>query len=108
MLGYWIVISTQQPEEVAALEISKKSVLANWETGTSGIRWLDGLVNDGKATKLRSDGYPNRYVSTAGIVLPMIVPSPPGGKITNAIYKPEEIAACPPSQSLTIEAWDQS
>ena len=108
MLGYWIVISTQLPEEVAALEISKKSVLANWETGTSGIRWLDALVNEGKATKLRGDGYPNRYVSTAGEVLPLIVPTPPGGKISNAIFKADEIAACPSGQALTIEAWDQS
>jgi hypothetical protein len=108
VLGYWIVISTQPPEQVAALEVVKKTVLANWETGTSGIRWLDALVKEGKATKLRSDGYPNRYVSTAGVVLPLVVPTPPGGKASNAIFKTDEIAACPPDQSLTIEAWDQS
>lgn len=108
VLGYWIVISTQPPEDVAALEVRKKSVLANWETGTAGIRWLDELVSDGRATKLRGDGYPNRYVSTARVVLPLIAPMPPGGKSSNAIFKTDEIAACPPDQSLTIEAWDQS
>ncbi|WP_017173666.1 hypothetical protein ACCQ23_07980 [Xanthomonas axonopodis pv. phyllanthi] len=72
MLGYWIVVSTQAPEELVALHLPKRSVLAEWETGVGGIRWLEKLVEEGKATKLRGDGYPNRYTSTADIVLPLI------------------------------------
>lgn len=72
MLGYWIVVSTQTPEERDAIIDRKKSVLAEWGTGVSGIRWLEKLVEEGKATKLRGDGYPNRYTSTADIVLPLI------------------------------------
>ena len=72
MLGYWIVVSTQTPEERDAIIDRKKSVLAEWETGVGGIRWLEKLVEEGKATKLRGDGYPNRYTSTANIVLPLI------------------------------------
>ena len=129
MLGYWIVVSTQTPEERDAIIERKKSVLAEWETGVGGIRWLEKLVEEGKATKLRGDGYPNRYTSTANIVLPLITgdaikpaddgiwvfgmdegeeyAQPPGwmGKVN---LRPERIRTCPTDAALTIDAWDQS
>ena len=129
MLGYWIVVSTQTPEERDAIIDRKKSVLAAWETGVGGIRWLEKLVEEGKATKLRGDGYPNRYTSTADIVLPLITgdaikpaddgiwvfgmdegeeyAQPPGwmGKVN---LRPESIRTCPTDAALTIDAWDQS
>ena len=129
MLGYWIVVSTQPPEERVAIIDRKKSVLAEWETGVGGIRWLEKLVEEGKATKLRGDGYPNRYTSTADIVLPLITgdaikpaddgiwvfgmdegeeyAQPPGwmGKVN---LRPERIRTCPTDAALTIDAWDQS
>ncbi len=129
MLGYWIVVSTQTPEERDAIIDRKKSVLAEWETGVGGIRWLEKLVEEGKASKLRGDGYPNRYTSTADIVLPLITgdaikpaddgiwvfgmdegeeyAQPPGwmGKVN---LRPESIRTCPTNAALTIDAWDQS
>ncbi|WP_137940374.1 hypothetical protein [Chitinivorax sp. B] len=129
MLGYWIVVSTQTPEERDAIIDRKKSVLAEWETGVGGIRWLEKLVEEGKASKLRGDGYPNRYTSTADIVLPLITgdaikpaddgiwvfgmdegeeyAQPPGwmGKVN---LRPESIRTCPTDAGLTIDAWDQS
>jgi len=129
MLGYWIVVSTQTPEERDVIIDRKKSVLAEWETGVGGIRWLEKQVEEGKATKLRGDGYPNRYTSTADIVLPLITgdaikpaddgiwvfgmdegeeyAQPPGwmGKVN---LRPESIRTCPTDAALTIDAWDQS
>lgn len=129
MLGYWIVISTQTPEERDAIFDREDSVLAKWEAGIAGIRWLEVLVEEGKATKLRGDGYPNRYVSTARYVLPLITGAsikpgddgiwvfgmdegeeyaqPPGwmGKVN---LRPESIRTCSPDAALTIDAWDQS
>lgn len=129
MLGYWIVVSTQTPEERDAVSDCKTSVLAEWETGIGGIRWLEKLVEEGKATKLRGDGYPNRYTSTADVVLPLITEGkikpddggiwvfgvdegeeyaqPPGwmGKIN---LRAEGIGTCLPNAALTIDAWDQS
>ena len=129
MLGYWIVVATQTREERVAIVDRKKSVLAEWETGVGGIRWLEKLVEEGKATKLRGDGYPNRYTSTADIVLPLITgdaikpaddgiwvfgmdegeeyAQPPGwmGKVN---LRPERIRTCPTDAALTIDAWDQS
>lgn len=92
--------------------------------------WLEKLVvEEGKATKLRGDGYPNRYTSTADIVLPLITgdaikpaddgiwvfgmdegegyAQPPGwmGKVN---LRPERIRTCPTDAALTIDAWDQS
>lgn len=129
MLGYWIVVSTQTPEERDAIIDRKKSVLAEWETGVGGIRWLEKLVEEGKATKLRGDGYPNRYTAKAADVLPLIdgggiqppkdsvwifgmdegeeYAQPPGwmGKVN---LRPESIRTCPTDAALTIDAWDQS
>jgi hypothetical protein len=129
MLGYWIVVSRQTPKEQDANVDLKKFVLAEWKTGIGGICWLERLAEEGKATKLRGDGYPTRYTSTADVVLPLITggkikpeedgiwvfgmdegeeyAQPPGwmGKVN---LRPECIHTCPPDAALTIDAWDQS
>jgi hypothetical protein len=131
MIGWWIVISTQSPEERdrADQETRRAAILAQWETGADGIRWLELLTEKGKAERLSGGGYPNRYTATAADVLPLIegggiqppkdgmwifgmdegeeYAQPPGwmGKLE---VHADRVAACPVKQVLTIDAWDQS
>lgn len=129
MLGYWIVVSTLTPEDRDAIVDRRKSILAEWESGVGGIQWLERLVEEGSATKLRGDGYPNRYTSMADIVLPLITGgairpadngiwvfgmdereeyAQPHGWMGKVNLRPGRIRTCPIDAALTIDAWDQS
>lgn len=131
MIGWWIVVSTQSPEERdrAEQDTRRAAILAQWEAGADGIRWVEQLAEQGKAEKLTGNGYPNRYTAKAADVLPLIegggiqppkrgawifgidegkeYAQPPGwlGKIE--LYT-DRMTACPPDHMLTIDAWDQS
>ena len=124
MIGWWIVISTQTPEERSRhADDRKASILATWEVGLGGLDWLDRLVARSVAQRIRSDGYPTIYLASAESVLPLLVDGPPAHSgpmvigddyVTTAkwIGKVEmfadRMAACPGRQRLTIEAWDLS
>ena len=131
MIGWWVVISTQSPGERdrAAQGARRAAILAQWEAGADGIRWIEHLVETGMAAKLSGDGYPNRYTARAGDVLPLVkngsiqppkdgiwifgidegeeYAQPPGwmGKVE---VHADRMAACPAELILTIDAWDQS
>jgi hypothetical protein len=127
MFGWWIVVSSQTPEECdrAETDARKAGTLAHWEVGLDGLAWLEQLVQAGKATQLFYSGYPNRYTARAGDVLPLLASGPPAptgpasiiigddymlpsnwrGKIE---LHADRIAACPADQVLTIDAWDLS
>lgn len=123
MIGWWIVVAAQTPEQRDEAADGKASILANWEVGPGGTDWLHRLVKAGKATQLSFSGYPNRYTAQAGDVLPLLAGGPPAhrgpaiigddyvmpanwkGKL---ILHEDRIAACPSDQVLTIDAWDQS
>lgn len=123
MIGWWIVIAAQTPEERDRVVDSEAMVLANWEVGPGGIDWLHQLVKAGKARRLSFSGYPNRFVAQAGHILPLLAGGTPahrGPAIIgddyvmpanwkgNVIFHQDKIAACPPDQLLTIDAWDLS
>jgi DNA invertase Pin-like site-specific DNA recombinase len=63
-----VVISTQSPEERDAIVDRKESVLANWETGTGGIRWLEKLVEEGKITELVVEEFSRLGRNTGDVV----------------------------------------
>ena len=123
MIGWLIIVAQQTPEERDSSVGGNASNLANWETSVGGVNWLEKLTKEGKATKLSSGGYPNRYVAIARDVLPLITDMPPphtgptiigddyvmhGDWIGNVVIDYNKIAACPSDQILTIDAWDQS
>ncbi len=121
MIGWWIVIAQETPEDRDANPDKKIGVIASWESSLSGLDWLDQMTKLGKATQLTKGGYPTRYIAFAKDVLPLIKDGPPkhddmeiigddyvmpngwSGNITMHLAK---IATCPPDQILTIDAWD--
>lgn len=131
MIGWWIIVSTQSPEERdnADRDSKQATILAQWEVGASGIRWLADLVNSGKALQLSAGAYPNRYTAKASDVLPLIkgagIKPPRDGLWIFGLDEVEEndqfsnwpnklevhkerILACKIDQVLTIDAWDLS
>jgi hypothetical protein len=123
MIGWWIVVAAQSPEERDRADNRREAVLANWEVGPGGLEWLYGLAKAGKVTQLTFNGYPMRFTGRAGDILPLLAEGPPPhqgpaiigddyvmpanwkGKV---IFHQDKLAACPPDQVLTIDAWDQS
>lgn len=124
MIGWWIVISTLSRDERAQAVDPKASILASWEVGVEGLDWIAALVAKGEASQQRRDGYPNVYVARAEVVLPLLHGGPPRSRRSmtvigddyvmpagwrgNADFNQDRMAACPPAQQLTIEAWDLS
>lgn len=123
MIGWWIVIAAQTPDERAAAWDNEAALLAHWESSMFGICWIEQLVEEGKAEQLWHGGYPNRYKAMAYEVLPLIADGPPihdgpaaigddfvvpGDWLGNLVICYDRIAACSPQQVLTIEAWDLS
>lgn len=110
MLMWWIRVLCLPPDEADNLigyDATARHMLASWEAGASGLRWLDNLVDAGKAKKLKNDGYPSRYVAKAANILPIIA-TPKEWMQRHLVHRPENIAKCSASTILTIDAWDLS
>ena len=123
MIGWWIVIAAQTPEERDTGIGRRDAVLANWETSVGGNGWVQRLVDEGKAVQLLSGGYPSRYTAKASDVLPIIENGPPArndpavigddhvmpvNRVRDVVLHHDKIATCPPDKVLTIEVWDLS
>ena len=91
MIGWLIIVSLPNAEG------EDRQVVARWKAGADGIRWLEHLVQTGKADKLARDGYPNRYASSVGAVQSMV-----------EAHCPENVLPSSAAANLLIEAWDQS
>lgn len=121
MSGWWTIISTETPEQMADLaKVNKDAILATWDAGLGGLGWITQLCEQGKATQLTCNGFPNRYTASADVIEPLLMAGIaeaqdgdfPQDKLTGwpgciTVY-PERVAACLPGQLLTIEVWDQS
>lgn len=120
MLGWWILVSLQTPDErKASIAGGKPFVMAQWETGLSGRDWIQRIVESGEITPVHTGGYPDQYTAKAQHILPLIAHGPAPyslspdivGKlrrIAEVIIVPELIESCSPEQMLTIETWDLS
>jgi hypothetical protein len=115
MLGWQVFVLNESDAEGESL--------ISWSTGFDGLSWLDELVKQGLAQDLGGNGYPNKYIVKASIILPKIVPSLPSyegklvigddyvleaGKNWEIKIRQSKIDACSPDEILLIEAWDGS
>ncbi|WP_425254549.1 hypothetical protein ACPJXG_13485 [Janthinobacterium sp. NFX145] len=121
MSGWWTIISTETPEQMADMtQVNKDAFLATWEAGLFGADWIAQLCQQGKATQLTFNGFPNRYTALASDIVPLLQAGIaealdgefPQGQLTGwpgciTVHK-NRIAVCEPDQLLTIEVWDQS
>jgi len=111
MLGWSVLVASRSPEEKDKSDNKLSYLLASWEASVGGLDFLDVLVRKGKAKKLLSGGYPERYSAQAGDFLPLLSkPRPPGtmGPRGHATLHSDRIAACLSEQIITIDAWDLS
>jgi len=125
MLGWWIIVSTQTPEERdrADQDAKRAAVLAQWETRVEGVFWIEDMVATRRAKKLSRSGYPNRYTARASDVLPLLCASPTSTGETKVVdadgplgvvwgdkneLHMERVAGCSADRMLTIDVWDQS
>lgn len=133
MLGWWIIVSTQTPQEKerSDQDAMRAAILAQWESGIGGRSWIEQLLKEGKATPLsKNGGYPDCYAAKVADVLPLIEngsirPSEndnwtvfgidegeeyvqPPGWMGNIQIHADRCAACPPDKLLTITVWDMS
>ena len=125
MLGWNIGVYRQGTEatEPATFESDSADRVAVWQTGLGGLRWIDDLVEQGRAVALGGNGYPLRYTARAADLVPVIEQGPPNAN-THWIYGVndtlgpawdgktvfhEDVARdCSPDEWLLIEAWDES
>jgi len=127
MLGWQIYINrTPSRATGTATEDSLRdeSLLASWLTGINGCKWIEALVEEGKANYLGSyGGYPRSYSAKAEYVIPLVLSlkaKADGATVIGEDYAHiggfnssielflDRIKACPLEEELSIEAWDQS
>lgn len=125
MLGWHISIYRQTDEGAspATLGSNPGTRVAVWQTGLSGLDWINELVEAGNAINLGGRGYPSRYTATAENLIPRIVDEPPGARriwafgagdvltdkwVGETLIDEAAAAACRPGEWLLIEAWDES
>jgi hypothetical protein len=125
MLGWHISVYLQKDggASPATGESIEGTRLAVWQTGLDGLRWIDELVEAGKAISLGGDGYPLRFTSAAKYIVPRIIEQPPqarsawvfaAGDILTDKWEGKtainRAAAerCLPDEWLLITAWDES
>jgi len=120
MLGWLIIVRSGLSDS----DGPASDVLAKWETGVSGIDWLDALEREGKANCVSRNGYPTRFHVAAEHVLPYLrsghpplhdglevigddYVTPRGWSSPMTIHN-ERLADCESEAVWTVDAWDQS
>lgn len=125
MLGWHISIYRQQNEgtQPASYRADHGTRLAVWQTGVSGLDWLDALVKESKAIQLARNGYPTEYTAMAKDIVEHLRGDPPHANVAwtcgpddvimpgwagKTVKDGPAIDACRPDEWLIVQAWDES
>lgn len=119
MLGWGVMVWRASAES----DWPRGPAMAHWETGISGLSWVDALVERNLARDLGGNGYPLRYriradafAQAIGHGLPSndspevigddyVLPARYNGKLT---LDAESLKECACDEWLVVEAWDLS
>jgi hypothetical protein len=119
----WEFIVCKKSDVDAAGNTNEAPILARWTASLGADRWIEDLAAAGIATDLGGNGYPNRFVAPAAVVVPILMPGPPkhtgplvigddyvhpGGWSGEAEINLARMSALAPTEMLVIEVWDQS
>lgn len=113
MQGWWFTVRPHATER--SQRHSAAHHLSSWETGVSGLRWIEDLVAQGVTQQLSGGVYPNRYLVPADPVLRLLgdnmkspsLPPKLSSDWRDGKFVPAAINACPGDAQLVVEAWDQ-
>lgn len=115
MSGWWVVVDPRTPAERDASKDPMGPLVASWEASVFNMRFLDRLVQEGRAEQLLFNGYPNRYTVLAGDFVPFILDGPPvedwgpnKGFNTSVTIHRDKLLALSANYRLTVDVWDQS
>lgn len=125
MLGWHISVyrSTGVQFQAFNMEQAERQRIAVWQTGWSGLDWIEEILQSGNGHQFGASGYPNRYLIQARHVVPTLLSGPPHarsvwlrepGDVLNDKWVGktliDEVAArlCPDDEVLLVEAWDES
>jgi hypothetical protein len=124
-LGWHISVYRQQSDGTtpAAFGAPHGTRLAVWQAGLHGLKWLDELVEQGKAIDLGGNGYPMEYTATAAHIVPNLRGEPPEARavwthdpgdfltekwLGKTTRDPAAMDSCRPDEWLLVQAWDES
>lgn len=125
MIGWNISVYRQADggRNPAVFESSQERPIAVWQAGLYGLRWIDQLVQEGKAINLGGNGYPYKYTAKAVHIVEVIREGPPEanavwtvgagdllmpGYLGKTAIDQEALDGCLPEEWLLIEVWDES
>jgi hypothetical protein len=125
MLGWHISVYRQTSTRDSPAKFGEEhgQRLAVWQTGFSGLDWLEQLVRDKRAIGLGGNGYPVEFTAPAEAIRSVILGGPPKantvwgyddgdilmeGWMGKTTIDHDAFLSCDAEEWLLVQAWDES
>jgi hypothetical protein len=79
MLGWFISVYTLEEQSQSTPTLSTKvnrEPLVRWDTGISGLDWIETLCKNSQGVFLGGDGYPFKYAFKSKVLKPILLETP--------------------------------